>query len=317
MTRLAQILSAEAVELGYLGPSEGSRVVSRHVLESAALLPHLPAGDPVVDVGSGAGLPGLVLGALGREVLLIDAQRRRSDFLTSVLKRLGIQGAVRHTRAEDAGRSDLRDRSPVVVARALAAPAVALELCLPLVAVGGVFALLATPESLEDPAVRPGGIDVEASKSGPERIGMQAAASALAPRDIGSRRAEAPAQQDETRAASVGDGPGTSMTSRDVAEADTSEGDAKGLVARPGGDVLMSPGASEEDGDWRPSNNTDVVSGLLGGGEAEWVRLAVPGASAPRWVMIVHKVRPTPDRFPRRPGVPKRRPQRGDVTNID
>ena len=95
------------MDLGFLGPNEGQRVVSRHLLESAALLPHLPPDDPVVDVGSGAGLPGLVLAALGRRVILIESQAKRVDFLRRSSAEIDVAADVRHARAEDEGRGDL------------------------------------------------------------------------------------------------------------------------------------------------------------------------------------------------------------------
>lgn len=97
----------------------------------------------LVDVSSGAGFPGLPL-KLARpelQVLLLDAQRKRVDFLRECLERLGLTGIeARQLRAEAAGRlPELRDGFDLVTARAVAALPQLAELCLPLAAPGGYF----------------------------------------------------------------------------------------------------------------------------------------------------------------------------------
>lgn len=97
----------------------------------------------LVDVGSGAGFPGLPL-KLARpelQVLLLDAQRKRVDFLRDCLAKLELTGIeARQLRAEEAGRlPELRDGFDLVTARAVAAWPQLAELCLPLAAPGGYF----------------------------------------------------------------------------------------------------------------------------------------------------------------------------------
>lgn len=205
LSAYTQLLLEKALPLGFIGPHEGDRLVSRHIAESAALVPFLPSGGRVVDVGSGAGLPGLVLACLGWSIDMIETNEKRAAFLEDAVGRLGVDARVHNARAEDIGHTDLRGSADAAVARALAPPPVALELCLPLVRLEGRVLLLTTP--------------------------------------------------------------------------DATKGTDLGAVAE-----------------------------QLGGGDQEWRELAVPGADPPRCVMIVKKFRPTPDRFPRRAGVPKRRP---------
>ena len=112
------------------------------VEDSLVLLEFLPPGVlRVVDVGSGGGLPGLPL-KLARPELrmtLIEANQRKAAFLVQAAARLGLEGvAVVARRAEEAGQDPAhRERYDVAVARALAPMAVLVELCLPLVSVGG------------------------------------------------------------------------------------------------------------------------------------------------------------------------------------
>ncbi len=277
LARLVELLENDAVKLGFVGPNEGQRVVSRHVLESAALLRYLPPDDPVVDVGSGAGLPGLVLAALGRRVVLIEAQAKRAAFLRGVGAELGVHAEVRQQRAEAEGRGDLRDAAGSVVARALAPPTVALELCLPLVRPGGRLLLPATP-SPGWPAGSDARSDNRASSAG--RTGEGAS-----PEDVStSKRLPASRGGSEVSAGRHG------LHSAAQSEAE----------AQPG----LAPAIED-------------VAELLGGGGARWRELSVPGVDAPRWVMMVDKRRPTPGRFPRRSGVPKRRPLGGDVASAN
>ena len=99
-----------------------------------------PVGAKLIDVGTGAGFPGMPL-AIAREdlqVTLLDSQRKRCDFLQAVTDELGLQNVrVLHARAEDAARSDLRERMDLATARAVAPLNVLCEYLLPFVRVGG------------------------------------------------------------------------------------------------------------------------------------------------------------------------------------
>lgn len=101
----AGILATRGIEWGLLGPRETPRLWQRHLFNCAALLSLLPRDATVCDVGSGAGLPGLVL-AIGRpdlRVSLVEPLQRRVNFLESAIDELGLQDRVEvlHGRAED------------------------------------------------------------------------------------------------------------------------------------------------------------------------------------------------------------------------
>lgn len=122
-------------------------VVRRHYAESLELLRVLEVAGPItaaVDVGSGGGYPGLVIAAVrdDAEIHLIEPLQKRARLLTELADALGLKNVTVHAvRAEDAGRSGLRDASPVVTARAVAELRVLLEYTAPLAADGGVIAL--------------------------------------------------------------------------------------------------------------------------------------------------------------------------------
>jgi len=116
----AGLLAGEAVTRGLIGPREVPRLWERHLLNCAVLAGALPDGGRVVDLGSGAGLPGVVLALLRPDCTfeLVDATRRRTDFLGEVTAALGLGNASVHwARAEQLAGSIAAD---AVVARAVA-----------------------------------------------------------------------------------------------------------------------------------------------------------------------------------------------------
>lgn len=122
-----------------LDPEE---MVDRHYLDSAAplALDLIPQGARVIDVGTGAGLPGIPLCILRPDlrVTLLDAQRKRVTFLQAAIEALDLPAQAVHMRAEDAARDEARREAyDVAVSRAVAATPTLLELTLPFVRVGG------------------------------------------------------------------------------------------------------------------------------------------------------------------------------------
>ena len=97
-------LAGDGVVRGLIGPREPSRLWTRHVLNSVVIAPLVPAGARVVDVGTGAGLPGIPL-AIARPDLgvdLVEPLERRTTFLSEVVELLGLTGCrVVRGRAED------------------------------------------------------------------------------------------------------------------------------------------------------------------------------------------------------------------------
>jgi 16S rRNA (guanine527-N7)-methyltransferase len=121
--RYADVLAATAVERGLLGPHEVDRIWDRHLLNSAAIGELLDAGEQIVDIGSGAGLPGIPL-AIARpdlHVVLLEPLLRRSEFLDEVVAELGLQIEVVRGRAEESSVRDRIGRRDAAVSRAVAA----------------------------------------------------------------------------------------------------------------------------------------------------------------------------------------------------
>ncbi len=125
---------------------------TKHFLDSAApLMKFSLAGKCVVDVGSGAGFPGLPLRILepGMRLTLLDAQQKRVGFLSEVCAALGF-GDVQcvHARAEEVTAK--REQFDLALARAVARLNILAELCLPFVKVGGAFLALKGPAVTEE-----------------------------------------------------------------------------------------------------------------------------------------------------------------------
>ena len=98
----AQILKTTGIERGLIGPKEGDRIWQRHVANCLPITTLIPQGVRVADIGSGAGLPGIVI-ALARpdlKVSLIEPLQRRVDFLNEVISELHLPVEVIRGRAE-------------------------------------------------------------------------------------------------------------------------------------------------------------------------------------------------------------------------
>ena len=152
---------AELARLISEWPGLTSRPSDELIADSLVLLEHLGEGEKVVDVGSGGGLPGLPLkiARASLRVTLVEADQAKAAFLVRACAALGLRDVeVLARRAEEVGRDALyRESFDVAVARALAPMPVLVELCLPLVRVGG--RLLAQKTETEDPDAAASAID--------------------------------------------------------------------------------------------------------------------------------------------------------------
>jgi 16S rRNA (guanine527-N7)-methyltransferase len=142
VARYAELLRDQGELRGLIGPREVPRIWERHILNSAALVPYLPATGSVADIGSGAGLPGVVV-ALMRpelEVFLVEPMERRTTWLAEVVAELGLTNVqVKRGRAEEYHDAFEVD---AVTSRAVAALSKLVRMSMPLVRVGGEMVIL-------------------------------------------------------------------------------------------------------------------------------------------------------------------------------
>ena len=138
--------------------TEPEAVLYKHFYDCILFLKHNPIekGASLIDVGTGAGFPGMVLKIVRPdiEVVLLDSLNKRLVFLNEVINTLGLTGIKTvHLRAEEAGKNKLyREKFDVATARAVAALPVLLEYCLPLVKKGGKFVAMKGPSAEEEAA---------------------------------------------------------------------------------------------------------------------------------------------------------------------
>jgi 16S rRNA (guanine527-N7)-methyltransferase len=146
----ADLLAGEGVTRGLIGPREVPRLWDRHLVNCGLLAPLIPAGAGVADIGSGAGLPGLVL-AIARPDLrmtLVEPMARRVAFLEEVLTRLALDSVeVVRARAEQWPNAPTFD---VVTARAVAPLPKLLTWGMPLVAEGGCLLAMKGSSAAEE-----------------------------------------------------------------------------------------------------------------------------------------------------------------------
>ncbi len=170
MTHYAALLASAGVERGLIGPREVPRLWDRHLLNCAVAVPLVPADADVIDVGSGAGLPGIVW-AIARpdlRVTCLEPLQRRATFLEEVVTAidLGDRVQVVRARAEDIvrGRGPVTSlRARVVTARAVAPLERLAGWTVPLVQPGGELLALKGRSAAEE---------VHASATVLERLGI-------------------------------------------------------------------------------------------------------------------------------------------------
>ena len=166
----AEFLASAGVERGLLGPREVPRLWDRHLLNCAVVAPMVPAGAHVIDVGSGAGLPGLVWAIVRPDITLtcLESLQRRATYLEEAVGALGLTDRVSvvRARAEDVVRgraSESSLRGDVVTARAVAPLDKLAGWTVPLLKPGGDLLALKGQSAADE---------VEAARTVLERLGI-------------------------------------------------------------------------------------------------------------------------------------------------
>lgn len=187
--RYAEMLADAGVTRGLIGPRERDRLWDRHLLNCAGVAPLLPPDARVVDLGSGAGLPGLVIAILRPDVRvsLLEPMQRRVTFLRECVDCLGLSATVIRARAEETWLE-----ADAVVSRAVAPLPRLLSLARHLLRPGGaVYAIKGERAAAEVEAARAAGL----GEFYPDLDVVAAGAEAWATRVVVARRAQAPAKQ--------------------------------------------------------------------------------------------------------------------------
>lgn len=130
-------------------------IAVKHFLDSLTLLSAaaLPHGARVIDVGTGAGFPGVPLKLVRPDLklTLLDSLQKRLTFLKALSQALPFEAELLHARAEEGGREkNLREKFDLACARAVAPLYLLAEYCLPYVKRGGIFAALKGPQAEEE-----------------------------------------------------------------------------------------------------------------------------------------------------------------------
>ena len=158
--KYAQLLADYNEKVNLTAITDERGIAEKHFADSLSLLRYadIPDGARLLDVGTGAGFPGLALMCVREDIraVLIDGTGKKLDFVRLAAKELGLNPTVIHIRAEEAGRDlSLRESFDIVTARAVADLRVLCEYCLPFVKPGGAFLAMkggACGDELEDAA---------------------------------------------------------------------------------------------------------------------------------------------------------------------
>ncbi len=135
--------------------TDPNEIVIKHFLDCLMIFKNsqIPEGATVIDVGTGAGFPGMVMKIARPDIklTLLDSLNKRLTFLSEVLKELGVEAEIIHARAEEGGRKpELREKYDISTARAVAKLNVLSEYCMPYVKVGGSFIAMKGPSAPEE-----------------------------------------------------------------------------------------------------------------------------------------------------------------------
>jgi len=156
LIEFGNLLLKENKRTNLTGARSIDELVAEHFLDSLAPLQFVELAQPIVDVGSGAGFPGIPLAIAfpKKRVVLLEPRAKRSVFLSTAAHTLGLENvSVIKTSARGAGATPLADKAGTVLIRAVARPAISFRLGLPLLRIGGQLVLYegrAAQATLED-----------------------------------------------------------------------------------------------------------------------------------------------------------------------
>ena len=155
LSRYGNLLLEWNEKINLTAITEPDEVLIKHFYDCLLFLKNVdvPQNAKVIDVGTGAGFPGMVL-AIARpdiKLCLLDSLNKRINFLNEVLTELGLEAQTVHARAEEGARkAEFREQFDIACARAVAALPTLSEYCLPYVKEGGLFVAMKGPSAKEE-----------------------------------------------------------------------------------------------------------------------------------------------------------------------
>lgn len=142
MYRMVEHMLAVNESMNLTAITDWQEIIVKHLADSCMVLPYIPAGARVCDVGCGGGFPSLPIAIARPDVCVvgIDSTGKKVNYINQTATYLGLNNlSAVCGRAEDLANGDLRESFDVVVARAVAALPVLCELCVPFTRIGGLF----------------------------------------------------------------------------------------------------------------------------------------------------------------------------------
>lgn len=155
---LAQLLIEQNKVMNLTAITEPDEVVIKHFVDSISLFSAVnpEKGEKILDLGTGAGFPGIPLLITRPDINLtmVDSTAKKLAYVASAVEKLGLEAETLHARAEEAGKNpNYREQYNIVCSRAVAALNVLCEYCLPFVKVGGVFVAMKSAKAEEEIAL--------------------------------------------------------------------------------------------------------------------------------------------------------------------
>lgn len=155
LDKFAEMLIETNKSFNLTAIKEPDDVTVKHFADCLAIFKYtdIPENSKIIDVGTGAGFPGLVLKLARPDIKMtfLDSTRKKLGFIENVLNECGAEGEILHMRAEEAAQlAKYREQFDFSTARAVAALPVLSEYCLPFVKVGGSFISMKSAESNEE-----------------------------------------------------------------------------------------------------------------------------------------------------------------------
>ena len=155
LQKYSQLLREWNEKMNLTAITDPDEIVIKHFLDCLMIFKNseIPRGASVIDVGTGAGFPGMVMKIARPDIklTLLDSLNKRLIFLSEVLKELDLSAEIIHARAEEGGKKpQLREKFDTSTARAVAKLNVLAEYCMPYVKVGGCFIAMKGPSAPEE-----------------------------------------------------------------------------------------------------------------------------------------------------------------------